>query len=164
MGWELITDLPNDEYVLEHGGSNTGYKTMGIILPKSKRAVIVFTNGDNGIAVYNNVIKESIDVGENIIDYMRGPNNHKSITLPDAVLEKYAGDYLVVFYNKNITLSKGDSVLILSGGGMPTTNLYPEAENKFFIKDANVQIEFSIDGTLTLIEDGKIAWTAKKNK
>jgi hypothetical protein len=79
-------------------------------------------------------------------------------------LEKYAGDYLVVFNSRNFTLTKGDSVLILSGGGMPTTNLYPEAENKFFIKDANVQIEFNIDGVLSLIEEGKIAWTAKKVK
>ena len=164
LGWELISDLSGGEYALEHGGNNKGYKTMGIILPKSKRAVIVFTNGDNGISVYNKVIKESIDVGENIIDYMRGPNNHKSLALPDAVLEKYAGDYLVDIHNIIITLSKGDSVLILSGGGMPTTNLYPEAENKFFIKDANVQIEFNNAGVLSLIEEGKIAWTAKKVK
>jgi CubicO group peptidase (beta-lactamase class C family) len=164
LGWELISDLPGGEYALEHGGNNEGYKTMGIILPKSKRTVIVFTNGDNGISVYNNVIKESIDVGQNIIDYMRGPNNHNSIALPDAVLEKYAGDYIVDIHNINITLVKGDSVLILSGGGMPTTNLYPEAENKFFIKDANVQIEFNNAGVLSLIEEGKIAWTAKKVK
>ena len=164
LGWELITDLPNDEYALEHGGNNTGYKTMGIILPKSKRAVIVFTNGVNGITVYNNVIKESIDVGGNILDAIIGPNNHKVIAVSNAVLKKYAGDYLVDFHNHNFTLTKGDSVLILSGGGMPTTNLYPEAENKFFIKDANVQIEFNIDGVLSLIEKGKIAWTAKKVK
>lgn len=164
LGWELITDLPNDEYALEHGGNNTGYKTMGIILPKSKRAVIIFTNGVNGIAVYNNVIKESIDVGQNILDAINGPNNHKVIAVSNAVLEKYAGDYLIAFHNKKFTLTKGDSVLILSGDGMPTANLYPEAENKFFMKDANVQIEFSIDGTLTLIEEGNIQWTAKKMK
>jgi CubicO group peptidase (beta-lactamase class C family) len=164
LGWELISDLSGGEYALEHGGSNEGYKTMVIILPKSKRAVIVFTNGDNGISVSNNVIKESIDVGQNIIEYMRGPNNHKAIAVSNAVLEKYAGDYHVDIHGMNFTLVKGDSVLILSGDGMPTTNLYPEAENKFFIKEANVQIEFNEAGVLSLIEEGKVAWTAKKVK
>lgn len=58
LGWEIVSDLPDGEYSLQHGGSNTGVKTTGIILPKSKRGVVVFTNGDNGTTVCNNVIKE----------------------------------------------------------------------------------------------------------
>lgn len=164
LGWEIISDLPNGEYTLGHGGNNKGYKTKGIILPESKRAVIVFTNGDNGIFVYNNVIKESIDIGENILDYLRGLNNRQLVALPQEVLEKYIGKYLIDSHGKIVTITKSDSVLVISSDGSPTAKLYPEAEGKFFLKDFDVQCEFPNDSTLTLIENGKIDWTAKKIK
>ncbi len=164
LGWEVISDLPGGEYALEHGGNNEGFKTKGVLLPKSKRGVIVFTNGDNGWSVCNDVIKESIDIGENILDYMSGSVKRKIVTLSDGILEKYIGDYLVDSYGVNLTVTKEDSVLIITGGGMPIIKLYPEAENKFFIKDADVQIEFFNDDSFSLIENGKISWTAEKVK
>ena len=164
LGWEVISDLPGGEYALEHGGNNKGFKTKGIILPKSKRGVIVFTNGDNGLSVCNDVIKESIDIGENILDYMKGTSTHKIIALSDEILERYIGTYLIDSYGVNLTITKEDSVLIMTGGGMPIIKLYPEAENKFFIKDVDVQIEFVSDDLFNLIENGKIDWSAKKIK
>ena len=41
FGWKIVSHLPNGEYTLQHGGNNNGVKTMGILLPKSKRGVIV---------------------------------------------------------------------------------------------------------------------------
>lgn len=164
LGWEIISDLPNGEYTLGHGGNNNGYKTRGIILPESKRGLIVFTNGDNGIFVCNNVIKESIDIGENIIDYLSGLNNRQLVTLPKEVLEKYIGKYLIDSNGKIITVSKTDGVLVISTDGSPTAKFSPEAEGKFFMKDFDVQCEFTNNGTLTIIENGKISCTAKKIK
>jgi CubicO group peptidase (beta-lactamase class C family) len=163
LGWEIISDLPGGEYALEHGGNNEGFRSRVVLLPKSKRGVIVFTNGDNGLSVCNNVIKESIDIAKDIFDYMKGATR-KIIALEDEILERYTGAYLIDSYGVNLSISKGDGVLIMSSNRFPTATLYPEAENKFFIKDVDIQIEYSNDGSMTLFENGKIDWTAKKIK
>ena len=53
LGWSVVKDLPDGEYALEHGGSDRGVRTIAILLPESKRGIVVLTNGDNGIFVYN---------------------------------------------------------------------------------------------------------------
>ena len=51
LGWIVFNDLPNDEYALFNAGSDTGVNALIVLLPKSKRGLVVFTNGDNGRAL-----------------------------------------------------------------------------------------------------------------
>ena len=162
LGWEVITDLPGREYALEHSGSCGGVQTIFVLLPKSKRGIVVLTNGDNGMFVYNHVIRESIDIGKNILDSMKG-TDHKIIALPDEIFERYLGQYMDS-RGRPLTITKEDSVLKMSGNGIPTVQLCPEAEKKFFVKDFDVQMEFINDDSLLLIAYGKIDFTAKKIK
>ena len=163
LGWGVITDLPGGEYALEHGGSDPGVKTMAVILPKSKRGIVVMTNGDNGMYVYNNIIKESIDIGDKILEYMQGSVAHNAIVLPDEVLEKYSGTY-VDSYWKKVTITKEDNALKVSGDGKPIVILYPTTETKFFAKDFDIQYEFITSDSITIISEGKINDTAKRIK
>lgn len=48
LGWIVFKDLPNGEYSLFNAGSDTGVNALIVLLPKSSRGLIVFTNGDNG--------------------------------------------------------------------------------------------------------------------
>ncbi len=162
LGWKIVTHLPNGEYTLQHGGNNNGVKNMGILLPKSKRGVIVFTNGDNGMFVFRNVIKESIDIGVDVLNNMMGSDVHKIIELSDEILNGYTGEY-VGLEGVEYTIAKGDGVLIISGSGVPTVKLYPEKENEFFLKEFNVQFEF-IEDAFIITQDGKYDNTAKKVK
>jgi CubicO group peptidase (beta-lactamase class C family) len=162
LGWKIVSHLPNGEYTLQHGGNNSGVKNMGILLPKSKRGVIVFTNGDNGMFVFRSVIKESIDIGVNILDNMKGPDVHKMIELSDEILNGYTGKY-IGSEGVEYTITKGSGVLIISGPSVPTVELYPEKENKFFLKEFNVQFEF-IKDTFIITQDGKYDNTAIKVK
>ncbi|MFC4873566.1 serine hydrolase domain-containing protein [Negadavirga shengliensis] len=66
LGWMVIQDLPNDEYVLMHTGKDPGVNTIMMLLPASKRGIVIFTNGDNGKEIYTSIIKHSLDIGENI--------------------------------------------------------------------------------------------------
>jgi hypothetical protein len=34
LGWEVISDLPGDEYALTHSDSDAGVKTRFVLLPK----------------------------------------------------------------------------------------------------------------------------------
>lgn len=163
LGWEVIKDLPDGEYALEHGGSDQGVQTFTVILPESKRGVVVLTNGDNGMLIYNQIIKESLDVGENIFKYMSGSVVHQEIDLPNDILNRYVGTYLDS-YGRNLTIVMADSVLIISGKGVPTVKLCPEKEKKFFLKDFNVQFEFADKDSFTVISGGKVDCTAKRIK
>lgn len=163
LGWEIIKDLPNGEYGIEHGGTNTGMWSMSFILPKSQRGIVVLTNGDNGILLYSNIIKEAFDEGETIINYIMGVTPRETVTLSDEVLEKYTGDWLDSD-GRNHKIVKGDGVLKFSGTGLPNVTLYPESENKFFLKGFDVQFEFTTSDSFILISAGNIDWTAKKIK
>lgn len=71
LGWEVIRGLPNDEFVLTHNGSDPGVSTLILLLPKSKRGIVIFTNGDGGSKVISRILKASkIDLAPELAAYM----------------------------------------------------------------------------------------------
>ena len=66
LGWEVFSDLSNGEYALIHSGGDPGIKTLVILLPKSRRGLVVFTNGENGMEVCIRIVVEALDVGEEL--------------------------------------------------------------------------------------------------
>ena len=140
---------------------------MAIFMPKSKRGIVVMTNGDNGMNVFNNVIKASIDAGKEILDDIyQSPFAREVVALSAEVIENYVGTYIQP--NGRIMLvAREDQAIRVSGDGIPTFLLYPEAENKFFIKDFDVQLEFIRDENhkvikLAIYENGKKGMEAQK--
>jgi CubicO group peptidase (beta-lactamase class C family) len=81
LGWAVAKDLSSGEYALLHRGGHVGVRALVLLLPKSKRGLVVLTNGENGEAVCNKIAMESIDLGKEIIQ--KGKKN-----LPE---EKHAG-------------------------------------------------------------------------
>jgi len=101
-------------------------------------------------------------------------DNHKIIKVSDAILEKFSDLYLDS-YGRMITLSKVDKTLKFTCDQLPTVILYPESENKFFLKNVDVQknlflkgfdveFEFIKDDSMVVTANGKIDITAKKIK
>ena len=68
LGWGIMKDLSNGEFALIHGGDDAGSHTIVILLPMSKRGLVVFTNGENGVEVIKKVIIESFALGQEIVD------------------------------------------------------------------------------------------------
>lgn len=56
LGWFIQQNYCNGEYALTHGGSDAGAATMVILLPESKRGIILFANGDNGFDIINRIL------------------------------------------------------------------------------------------------------------
>lgn len=167
LGWGLVKDLPNGEYAIHHGGSDIGVRTMAILLPKSGRGIVVMTNGDNGMNVFNNIIKELIDIGKDILDYIyQSPYAHEIVTLSDEIINNYVGAYIQP-NGRTMIVAKEDNAIRVSGDGLPTAVLFPEAENKFFLKDFDVQLVFMRDETnkvakLIIYENGKQVMEVQK--
>lgn len=58
LGWYIKQDFCNGEYVLMHTGSDRGVAAKVILLPKSKRGIIMLTNGDYGFDIIKKVEAE----------------------------------------------------------------------------------------------------------
>jgi CubicO group peptidase (beta-lactamase class C family) len=71
LSWVVIKNLARNEYALMHTGSDPGIKTLIVLLPKSKRGLVVFTNGDNGSKVYEEVLRKMLDLGDEILLRMK---------------------------------------------------------------------------------------------
>ena len=67
LGWMVMSNLSTGEYALIHTGSDPGVSTVIVLLPKSQRGLIVFTNGDNGTQVWTKILAEALDVGAEML-------------------------------------------------------------------------------------------------
>ncbi|MEZ4811196.1 MAG: serine hydrolase domain-containing protein [Allomuricauda sp.] len=67
LGWLLVKNLMEGEYALVHTGSNPGINTIIVLFPKSKRGIIVFTNGDAGDKLYKAIIERTAPIGREVI-------------------------------------------------------------------------------------------------
>jgi CubicO group peptidase (beta-lactamase class C family) len=142
LGWSVIQGLPNDEYAITHAGSDYGVKTLAYFLPKSKRGLVLFTNGDNGFAVINFLTENTFDIGNTLHKYMYyRANLPEIVSVPDDIIEKYTGRYKQPDGGINL-ISKTEDGITISGGRWSKTMFYPEAENKFFRKEFDSQLEF----------------------
>lgn len=170
LGWSIIQDLPGGEYALEHYGSDIGIRAQVILLPESKRGVVILTNGDNGRNVYLNVVKESIDIGGTLLNYMfKNTENPSIIALSDDILKKYAGTY----ESKNgdlFRLTCEPGILKLAKNNEASHILYPYAEDNFFLEYFDINIKFhknETDRVVKLVayyEGDKLIFDAEKIK
>jgi CubicO group peptidase (beta-lactamase class C family) len=62
LGWEVMAGPPDDPTILLHTGSDPGIKTMIILLPVSKRGLVLFTNGDRGMDVVMKILEPALRV------------------------------------------------------------------------------------------------------
>ena len=67
LGWMIMPELSNGDYALIHTGSDPGVSTVVVLFPKSRRGLIVFTNGDNGTQVWTRILAEAFDVGKEML-------------------------------------------------------------------------------------------------
>lgn len=155
LSWEVVRHLPGGEYALAHKGTDNGVNSIIILLPESKRGVIVFTNGDNGGSISEKVIKESL--GAAIYDYMyRISDIPEIIPLSNEALEEFVGGYIDQYgRDLNVTISNKEGTIKVAGDGIGTFILYPETESKFFQEYSEIRYEFIQDDIGNIVKLNK---------
>jgi len=145
LGWQIIRNLPDEEYALLHEGGSNGVSTIAVLLPKSKLGIIIFTNGDNGDKVYLNALGAFLEVGqtikEDITSMSYDPEKIETVEVSNDVLTTYEGSYLIPSFQMTVGIIVEEHLLKIE---TPYTKmvLYPESETKFFAKDDDLVIEF----------------------
>lgn len=145
LGWQIIRNLPNEEYALMHEGGSNGVSTLVVLLPISKSGIVVFTNGDK---VYLKALETFSDVGKTIVEDMNkmsyDPDEIKTVEVSNAILATYTGSYLIPSFQMSVKIIKEGNLLKIE---TPYTKmvLYAESETKFFLKEDDLRIEFVKD-------------------
>ncbi len=71
LGWLLVPNMSGGEFALVHDGHDFGVRTLIVLLPKTRRGLVILTNGEKGDEIFNKVILESLDVGKELITRLK---------------------------------------------------------------------------------------------
>ena len=155
LGWGVVRGLPDGGYALQHGGSDIGVRTMAVFLPGMKAGVVVMTNGDNGMFVYDQIIRAALPMGKEITDIMnKGGSVHQRVAIADVVIKRHVGAY-VQNNGKVLLVEQEGNAIRVSGDGAPTAVLVPESDTSFFMEGYDVALRFPDDQTLVVYEGGR---------
>jgi CubicO group peptidase (beta-lactamase class C family) len=143
----VFVEQKGDNKYFQHGGANEGYRCQYFGSIEGGRGVVVMVNSDNG-AILQEIVN-SVAVAYNWEGFYK-PVVKQVVKVSDDVLSTYVGKYEIT-PQFVITVSKNGGQLMAQATGQPPLELFAEAENKFFLKVVDAQIEF-VKG-----EDGKIS-------
>lgn len=126
-----------DSY-FQHGGANEGFRCQYYGSVEGGNGVIVMVNSDNGAIIQE--ITNSVATVYQWNDFYK-PVVKKLVSVPDNVSTNYVGNYQI---NPQLilTISKEGGQLKAQATGQGKLDIYPEGENKYFLKVANIVLEF----------------------
>ena len=59
LGWNVVKDMPNGEFALTQSAAGNGITAFALLLPNTKRGIVIFTNGDNGKLLEGDILQNS---------------------------------------------------------------------------------------------------------
>jgi len=160
MGWFLYgkKDSPNGR-IIGHSGSQSGTSTQFMIYLDHNLIVATISN-TNG--VWNNVY----NLNSKLAELVTKPQSldisaKKAMPLSTSILDRYAGNY-DSDDDKNIEIyRKGNSLYSLKQG-FDEIELFASADDKFFARTFNMEVEFTLNqnivaSSMTIIEGSHIS-------
>lgn len=125
---------------ITHGGGINGFSTVMSRFPDDDAVVIVLSNFENANAGRIGRDLSAILFGEKY----ELPQERKEIALDARVLDRYAGRYEAG--KLTFTVSREENRLFVQASGQGRLQVYPYAEDKFFLKVVDATIEFAPPG------------------
>lgn len=145
LGW--LVDGQGSSARFSFSGSNVGYKSRMIGYMNSGQGVVVMTNSENGGELVVEIIR-SVAAEYGWPDFH--PREKVIVKVDPRIYDSYVGEYeiapgLILFVTR-----EGDKLLSRampiptppSATGQPKSEMFPESETTFFVKDADAQFTF----------------------
>jgi len=137
--WHVLTK--NGNSIVWHNGGTGGYRSFMGYDPQRRTGVVILSNlsTDQG----------ADDIGRHILDAsyellkLEPPQQHKEITLDTQILGRYVASYQMP--NAILAISREGGQLFAQLIGQPRLELFPESQQKFFLKVVDAQITFETD-------------------
>lgn len=141
LGWGVLTSEYGPAFFKE--GHDDGWEHYNINFPDKKTGIILMTNSSNGESVFKELLEKLI--GDTFTPWQwEGYLPYRNtIKLETTSLTDYTGLFKDG-NNVNVTIMLEDGVLKLDSkeGGLSKVNLYAEKRDHFFIRAANITIDF----------------------
>ncbi|HEY4325775.1 MAG TPA: serine hydrolase [Mucilaginibacter sp.] len=137
----FIDDYNGVKY-FQHGGVDEGFISQYYGSFEGGDGVVVMVNTANG----GRLIPEIINSVAKVYDF-KGLNHSKlvkNVTVADSVLQTYTGRYQLAPTNF-IAITKEGNHLYGQPTGESKLEIFPEAQNKFYIKEVDAEVEFIKD-------------------
>lgn len=151
----LAWHFGNNNSITWHNGGTGGYRAFAGFLNGANRGVVVLTNSVSSVDA----------IGMKLLDAPLTLELPKKVDFPDVVevssevLETFVGVYQLT-PEFLLTITRKDNQLFAQATGQPQFEIFPSAENKFFLKVVEASITFNKNDTgnvdsLTLHQGGQ---------
>jgi len=155
-GYGWLIDSIFGKRRIAHGGGIFGFLSSFVRVPQNDLCIVLLCNSNSARleSIHPKILAILLEQPYEL------PRERKEIEVPESVLKQYEGEYELAADRKLIvTLENGR--LMLQSTGQPKRQAFAESENSFFLKAADVQIEFKkgADGKVNQIvwhQGGKI--------
>ncbi len=148
-----------------HGGSNEGFRCMLFAYLESGQGAVVMTNGDRGSGVASEILR-AIAREYGWPDYQ--PTEKTVAPINPEVYPSYVGKYEVSGASVTISTEAGRLYVLAPPLGPQRIQLYPSAEDQFFMLEDNLEFRFVKDAqggvTELQVRAGGNVMTGKKAK
>jgi CubicO group peptidase (beta-lactamase class C family) len=137
----FIDSLQDGVKYFEHGGANEGFRCQYFGSMEGGNGVVVMVNSDNG-----DIMNEIVNSVAKVYGF-KGLNRskfRKEIAVADTILQKYTGKYEIA-PKLSFAVTLEGSKLYGQPTGQQKQQLFPESQNKFFLKKIDVEVEFVKD-------------------
>ncbi|MFI5163118.1 MAG: serine hydrolase [Sphingobacteriales bacterium] len=136
----FIADLDSTKY-FNHNGANEGFRSDYMGSMEGGNGVVVMVNSDNG-----NILNEVVNSVAKVYGFkgMYHVKTYKHAVVADSVLQSYTGDYELA-PKFILTITREGNQLYGKATGQGTQPIFPETQNKFFLRFAPIEIEFVKD-------------------
>jgi CubicO group peptidase (beta-lactamase class C family) len=138
----FIDNMDSSTRYFEHGGANEGFRCQYYGSLEGGNGVVVMVNSDNG-----DIIPEIVNSVAKAYDFksLYRSRLRKIVIVADTVLQSYTGDYELA-PKFILTISREGNHLYGQATGQGKSEIFPEAQNKFFLKTAQpIDLEFIKD-------------------
>ncbi len=138
--WHVQTK--NGNSIIWHNGGTGGYRTYMGFDPKSRAGVVVLSNVSSA--------EGPDDIGRHLLDAsyplakVEPIKEHKEVTVNTKIFDNYLGTYQLA-PNLIMTISRTGDQLFTQLTGQPKLQLFPEGEQRFFLKVVDAQVTFNTD-------------------
>jgi CubicO group peptidase (beta-lactamase class C family) len=133
----FIDDLEGTKY-FQHGGANEGFRCQYFGSLEGGNGVVVMVNSDDG-----SIMNEIINSVAKVYDFkgLYRSKVYKEVAVDSTVLQSYVGKY-EMRPGFNLSITREGNKLYGQATGQGKLDLFAEAQNKFFLKIAPIEIEF----------------------
>jgi len=145
LGW--FVDGKDDSARFSFGGANVGYKCRMLAYMNSGRGVVVMTNSENGAELTTEILR-SVAAEYGWPDFH--PRERVIVKVDPGIYDSYVGEYEIAPGFILFVSREGDKLFSRampvptppSAADQPKSEMFPESETTFFVKDADAQFTF----------------------